>query len=88
MLFQKIFYISSELLRRQEFCTFKEKVHELAKCKHEECEVHIFFKKIKEVVFNEELSYEKRRIFFTETCLSQMSVFSAMFQLHHKEKKN
>ena len=86
--FEKIFYISSQLLRMQEFCTFTENVHQLAKCKHEDCEVDIFFNKIKEVVFNEELSYDKRRIFFTETCLSQMSVSNAMFQLHHKGKEN
>ena len=78
-IFEKIFYISSELLKMQEFCTFTEKVQELAKCKHEDCEVHIFLTKIKELIFNEELSYGKRRIFFTETCLSQMSVFNAMF---------
>ena len=53
-IFEKIFYISSELLKMQEFCTFTEKVHELAKCKHEDCEVRIFKKKIKELIFNEE----------------------------------
>ena len=31
--FEKIFYISSELTRMQEFWTFTNKVHELANCK-------------------------------------------------------
>ena len=30
----------------------------------------------------------KEEFFFTETCLPQISIFNAMFQLHHKGKEN
>ena len=85
---EKIFYISSELLRMQEFQTFTNKVHELANCKENDCDIGNFFKKIKDVLFDEELSYDKRRIHFTESYLTQLSVFNVMFQLHHKGKEN
>lgn len=87
-IFEKIFYISSEPLRMQEFWAFMSKVHELANCKDTDCDINTFFIKIKDVLFNEELSYDKRRIHFTEFCLNQLSVFNAMFQLHHKGKEN
>ena len=45
-------------------------------------------KTTKDVLFNEELSYYKQRIYFRETCLAHLSVFNAMFQLHHKGKQN
>ena len=86
--FEKIFYNSSELTKMQEFWTFTNKVHELANCKENDCEIGVFLDKIKDVLFNEELSYDKRRIHFTESCLTQLSVFNAMFQLHHKGKEN
>ena len=44
--------------------------------------------KTKDVLFNKELSYYKRRIYFTESCLAHLSVFNALFQLHHKGKQN
>ena len=72
----------------QEFWTFSKKVHELAKCKDEECATDNFLTKIKDTLFNEELSYDKRRIFFTQGCLDHLPVFNAMFQLHHNEKEN
>ena len=58
-IFEKIFYISSELTRMQEFGTFPNKVHELANCKENDCEIDVFPNKIKDVLFNEELSYDK-----------------------------
>ena len=86
--FEKVFYISSELLRMQKFWTFTDNVHKLAKCKEDDCSIDAFLKNTKDVFFNEELSYDKRRIYFTETCLAHLSVFNAMFQLHHKGKEN
>ena len=86
--FEKIFYISSELLRMQEFWEFTNKVHILAKFTEKNCSIQNFFSKIKEVIFDKELSYDKRRLFFIDVCSSNMSVFNAMFQLHHKGKEN
>ena len=86
--FEKKIFTSSELLRMQEFWTFTNKIHEMAKCKEADCDFDKFLKKTKDVLFNEELSYDKRRIYFTESCLAQLSVFNAMFQLHHKGKEN
>ena len=74
-----IFNVSSELLRMQEFCTFANRVHELANCEKNYCDIDRFLKKLKDVFFNEELSYDKRRIHFIESCLAQISVFNAMF---------
>ena len=85
--FEKIFNISSELLRMQEFWTFTNRVNELANCEKNDCEIDRFFKKLKDVLFNEELSYDKRRIHFIESCLAQISVFNAMIQLYHKGKE-
>ena len=51
-------------------------------------QLKIFFFKKKEVIFGEELSYDKRRVFFTDVCSSNLSVFNAMFQLYHKGKEN
>ena len=62
--FEKIFYISSELFRMQEFWGFTNYVHQLAKCTDEDCVIDFFFKKISEVIFNEELSYDQRRFFY------------------------
>ena len=62
--FEKIFCILSELLRMQEFWEFTNKVHTLAKCTEKNCSIEGFFKKIKEVIFDEEFSYDKRRLFF------------------------
>ena len=60
--FEKIFYVSSELLRMQEFWEFTNKLHTLAKCTEKNCATEVFFKEIKEVVFDEELSYDKLRL--------------------------
>ena len=45
-----------------------------------------FLVALKDDIFNQELSYDSRRIKFTEVCLANISVFNAMFQLHHKHK--
>ena len=45
-----------------------------------------FLVALKDNIFNQELSYDSRRIKFTEVCLANISVFNAMFQLHHKHK--
>lgn len=55
---EKKFSISCELLRIQEFWTFTNNVHEIADCKGKDCDIDKFFKKIKDVLFNEELTYE------------------------------
>ena len=86
--FEKIFYISSELLRMQEFWGFTNYVHQLATCTDKDCVIDGFLKKIREVIFNEELSFDQRRFFFRDICYSNLSVFNAMFQLHHRGKKN
>ena len=54
----------------QEFWEFTNKLHTLAKCTEKNCATEDFFKEIKEVVFDEELSYDKRRLFFTDVCSS------------------
>ena len=43
--FEKIFYISSELLRMQEFWGFTNYVHQLAKCTDKDCAIDGFLKK-------------------------------------------
>ena len=45
-------------IRIQDFWTFTNNVHEIADCKGEDCDIDKFFKKIKDVLFNEELTYE------------------------------
>lgn len=52
---EKKFSIS---IRIQDFWTFTNNVHEIADCKGEDCDIDKFFKKIKDVLFNEELTYE------------------------------
>ena len=39
-------------------------------------------------MFNEELSFDERRIFFTDHTLKHIKVFNAMFNLHGKDKEN
>ena len=85
--FEKIFNISSELLRMQEFWTFTNRFHELANGKKNDCDIDRFLKKLKDVLFNEELSYDKRRIHFIESCLAQISVLMQCFSCTIKEKK-
>ena len=48
----------------------------------------VFLTKVNEDNFDEELFYDKQRIFFIEACLSDTSVFNTMFNLHHKGKDN
>ena len=43
--FEKTFYISSELLRMQEFWGFTNSVHHLAKCNDKNCSTDDFSKK-------------------------------------------
>ena len=83
--FEKICYVSEELDRMQNFLNFVKKVHEKADCKTVGCDVKSFLEQMEDI-FNEELSYDARRIEFTEVCIANISVFSAMFQIHHKHQ--
>ena len=87
-IFEKIFYVSSDFGRIQEFFEFTKKVHDMAQCSEDDCDVKSFLTKLNDDIFNEELSYDCRRIKFTEVCLSSISIFNAMFQLHHKHNDN
>ena len=74
-------------LSMQEFWTFANNVHEMAKFKKADCNIDNFLKKTKYLTFNEELSYDKKRTIFTESCLVQLSAFNVKFRLHHKAKE-
>lgn len=50
-IFQKIFEISAELGKMQEFCLFTESVHAIAKCTKEECEIKTFLNGLKKKMF-------------------------------------
>ena len=72
----------------QEFLLFTQNVHKLSKCTANDCEIEKLLDSINERIFNEELSFDERRIFFTDNSLKQVNVFSAMFNLHAKGKEN
>lgn len=72
----------------QDFINFNKNVHKLSKCNHNDCEVEHFLEQIGEKIFDEELSYEQRRVFFTEASINNVPVFNTMFNLHHKGKEN
>ena len=86
--FEKFFFVSTELTKMQDFVLFTQNVHAASKFKEENCEIDKFLSTLNEKNFNEELSYDERRIFFTNTALQQNAVFNAMFNLHHKGKEN
>ena len=85
---KKIFYLSAELGRLQDFFKFTKKVHNMAMCNNEDCDVKSFLLKLESDIFNENLSYDFWRIKFAEICLTNISVFNAIFQLHHKNKEH
>ena len=85
---KKIFFMSTELSKMQEFLLFTQNVHKLSKCTENDCEIEKLLDSINEWIFNEELSFDERRIFFTDNSLKQVNVFSAMFNLHAKGKEN
>ena len=85
---KKIFFMSTELSKMQEFLLFTQNVHKLSKCTENDCEIEKLLDSINERIFNEELSFDERRIFFTDNSLKQVNVFSAMFNLHAKGKEN
>ena len=64
--FEKIFFLSSELGRMQEFLKFTKNVHKITNYKQADCETENFIKKLDVKIANEELSYNERRMFFTE----------------------
>lgn len=41
-IFEKIFFVSTELSKMQEFCLFTQNVHSIAKCRNEKCDVEEF----------------------------------------------
>ena len=69
----------------QNFLNFVKKVHEKTDCKTDSCDVKFFLEQMEDI-FNEELSYDAWPIKFTEVCLANISVFSAMFQIHDKHE--
>ena len=46
-IFSRIFEISTELGRMQEFCLFTENVHKITKCEEKECEIKTFLDVLK-----------------------------------------
>ena len=86
--FEKIFFVSAELGRMQEFLEFTKNVHKISNCKQADSEIEKFMNELDVKISNEELSYDERRMFFTETCMNQVPVFNAMLNLHAKCKEN
>ena len=86
--FEKIFFASAELGRMQEFLEFTKNVHKISNCKQADCEIEKFMNELDVKISNEELSYDERRMFFTETCMNQVPAFNVMFNLHAKGKEN
>ena len=54
--FEKIFLLSSELGRMQEFLIFTKNVHKITNCKQADCEIENFIKILDVKISNEELS--------------------------------
>lgn len=76
-IFEKVFYILTELGMMQDFINFTKNVHKLSRCDHNDCEVeHVG------------IILRAKKSFFTEACINNVSVFNAMFNLHHKGKEN
>ena len=88
VVFEKIFFLSSELGTMQEFLKFTKNAHKITNCKQADCEIENFIKKLDVKISNEQLSYDEQRMFFTETCINNFPVFNAMFNLHAKGKEN
>ena len=63
--FKKIFFMSTESSKMLEFLLFTQNVHKLSKCTADDCEIKKFLDSMNEVIFNEELSFDERRIFFS-----------------------
>ena len=63
VVFEKIFFISTEFSKMQEFLTFTQNVHNLTKCETEDCEIDNFLKVMNEKIFNEELFLIKEEFF-------------------------
>ena len=61
---QHVIEIASQLGSIQEFCEFVDTIHTVAKCTDSQCPVEIFNRKLKKTVFDENVSYDDRRIFF------------------------
>ena len=57
-------------------------------CSDEGCLIKLFLQNLKKVVFDEELSYEKSRSFFTRLCAKNLGVFKVMHELQVKRKEN
>lgn len=45
---------------------FSQNVHKLSKCTADDCEIEKLLDSINERIFNKELSFDERRIFFTD----------------------
>ena len=61
VVFKKIFFVSTELSKMEDFCMFAQNVHKMTKCTDtENCEIDKFLKDVTVNVFNEELSYDAR----------------------------
>ena len=86
--FEKTFFRYTELSKMQEFLLFIENVHKFSKCTADDCKIEKFLDSMNETFFNEELSFDERRIFFTDNSLKQVNVFNAMFNFHPKGKEN
>ena len=89
VVFKKIFFVSTELSKMEDFFMSAQNVHKMAKCTDtENCEIDKFLKDVTVNVFNEELSYDSRRKIFVEHSLKNHTVFNAIFNLHAKGKEN
>ena len=71
-----------------EFLEFVKNVHKISECKESSSEIEKFIKKSDITISNEELSYNKRRVFLTQSCVDNVNVFNAIFNLHARGKEN
>ena len=58
-IFEKIFFLSSELGRMQEFLKFTKNVHKITNCKQFDCKIGRFLNELDMKISNEELSYDE-----------------------------
>lgn len=86
-IFEKIFFLSTELSKMQEFCLFVKNVQNIAKCKEEKCYIEEFLKVLLGNLFNEDLSYDKRRKYFAEHSLKNTKVFMQSSCFIQKESR-
>ena len=80
---EHILEVSSKLGSIQQFCEFCEEIHKITKCNNDDCSIGIYTNLIRNV-FNPELNYDYRRIFFVKKLVGYPKVFKSMFRLQNQ----